>query len=81
MKFLAVYASLGQVQRVKQRLYAGGVYADMIRAPQRLAARGCSFALRCDPELLAEIRRVSRELSIEIRGVYAESPEGYSALP
>ncbi len=77
---LVVYASLNQVHRLKRHLYQGGVYVDMVRAPQCLGVRGCSFALRCDTAMVAAIRRASEELAIEIRGVFAESPDGYSAV-
>ena len=75
MKFLAVYASLSQVQRIKQRFAARGMYVDMVRAPQYLAVRGCAFALRCDAELLEEVRRVSAELSIAIGGIFEDPTE------
>jgi hypothetical protein len=78
---LVVYASLNQVHRVKRHLYRGGVYVDMVRAPQCLGVRGCSFALRCDAGMVHAIRHVSRELAIEIRGVFAESSNGYEAVP
>ena len=77
---LVVYASLNQVHRVKRHLYQGGVFVDMVRAPQCLGVRGCSFALRCEAALVPEIRRVSQELAIEIRGVFTESPDGYGAI-
>ncbi len=78
---LVVYASLNQVHRVRRHLYACGVFVDMVRAPQCLGVRGCSFALRCDAALLPAIRRVSREMAIEIRGAFAESPSGYEVVP
>ena len=78
---LVVYASLNQVHRLKRHLYRDGVYVDMVRAPQCLGVRGCSFALRCDAALVPAIRRASGELAIEVRGVFAESPGGYEAVP
>jgi hypothetical protein len=78
---LVVYASLNQVHRVKRRLYQGGLYVEMVRAPQCLGVRGCSFALRCAPALLPEIRGASQETAIEIRGVFAETSAGYRSLP
>ena len=79
--YLVVYASLNQVHRVKRRLYQGGVYVDMVRAPQCLGVSGCSFALRCEADLLPAVRRASLETSIEIRGVFSESPAGYCPVP
>jgi hypothetical protein len=78
---LVVYASLNQVHRVKRRLYQGGVFVDMVRAPKCLGVSGCSFALRCEPELLSAVRRASIETAIEIRGVFSESLAGYCPLP
>ena len=81
MNCIVLYASLSQVHRIRRHLHESGLYADLIRAPQCLAARGCGFALRCDPALASEIRRISAALAIEVRGVFAESTEGYSPLP
>jgi hypothetical protein len=80
MRCLVVYASLNQVHRLKRHIYRGGLYVDMVRAPQCLGARGCSFALACDPSLLPAIRDASKDLAIEIRGVFTESPGGYVSL-
>lgn len=80
MNYLTVYASLNQVQRIKSRLSRDGVYADMIRTPRRLSARGCSFALVSSEELLPQVRRASKELGIELRGVFAETEEGYREI-
>jgi hypothetical protein len=80
MRCLVVYASLNQVHRLKRHIYRGGLYVDMVRAPQCLGVRGCSFALACDPALLPAIRDASKELAIEIRGVFTESPDGYVSL-
>ena len=54
---LVVFASLNQVHRLKRHLYQGGVYVDMVRAPQCLGLRGCSFALRCDAAMVPAIRQ------------------------
>ncbi len=78
---LVVYASLNQVHRLKRHLYRGGVYVDMVRAPQCLAVHGCSFALRCEAAMVPAIRSASDELAIEVRGVFAESQGGYEAVP
>ena len=80
MTYLVVYASLNQVHRLKRHLYRGGVYVDMVRAPQCLGVRGCSFALTCDAAMVPAIREASKELAIEIRGVFTESPDGYSPV-
>jgi hypothetical protein len=77
---LVVYASLNQVHRLKRHLYQGGVYADLVRAPQCLGLRGCSFALRCDAAMVPAIRQASEELAIEIRGAFTELSDGYMAL-
>ena len=79
MRCLVIFASLNQVHRLKRHLYQGGTYVDMVRAPQCLSSRGCSFALRCGPAMVPAIQHASEELGIEIRGVFAESPNGYSA--
>ena len=80
MKYLVSFASLNQVHRLKRHLYQGGVYVDMVRAPQCLSSRGCSFGLRCDAAMVPAIRHASEELGIEIRGVFAEFPDGYRAV-
>lgn len=81
---LVVFASLNQVSRIKRKLQAAGVYVDMIRAPKCLAVQGCGFALRCDRGLLAKLLELSREVAIEIQGVYLEDPgngsPNYTAL-
>jgi hypothetical protein len=78
---LIAYASLSHVHRLKRRLWESGVFVDMVRAPQCLGVRGCSFALRCAPALVPQIRELSRQLSIEVRGVFLETAAGYSPLP
>ena len=78
---ILVYESLNQVNRLKRHLYEGGVFVDMIRAPQNLGVKGCSFALRCPSTLVPEIRRASQTLAIDIRGQFAESANGYEPLP
>ncbi len=77
---LVVLASLNQVHRLKRHLYQGGVYVDMVRAPQCLGVRGCNFALRCDAAMVPVIRQASEELAIEIRGAFTELPDGDRAL-
>ena len=78
---LVVYESLNQAHRIKRHLYDGGVFVDMIRVPNNLGIKGCSFALRCSAALVADIRRTSQELAIEIRGQFAEVADGYEPLP
>jgi hypothetical protein len=81
MSCLVVYASLSHVYRVKRALYGRGAFVEMVRAPQCLAMRGCSFGLRAEADLVASILETSRACGVETRGAFRETQEGYEPLP
>jgi hypothetical protein len=70
---LAVFPSLNQVSLIRRKLHHDGVYVEMTRAPQCLAATGCSFALRCTFAELDLVLRAGREAGIVPGGLFRES--------
>ena len=72
---IAVFSSLNLVNRVKNRLNQGDDYFAMIRAPQRVAVGGCSFALRFEDGKLPLVQRTAQELGIAVNGIYREEDQ------
>ena len=70
---LAVFPSLNQVSLIRRYLHREGVYVEMTRAPQCLAATGCSFALRCSAAELDLVLQTARQAGITVPGLFRET--------
>jgi hypothetical protein len=73
---LALFPSLNQVSLIRRNLHRAGIYLEMTRAPQCLAATGCSFALRCTAADLAIILQVGRSAGIADPALFRETMRG-----
>jgi hypothetical protein len=69
---LAVFASLNQVALVKRALQREGIYVEMLRTPRCLSHTGCSFALRCREEELAQLEKICSQWKIVPGGIFAD---------
>jgi hypothetical protein len=78
---IVAFASLSQVQRIRRLLSESGCFVDMIRTPISVGLKGCGFALRCAAEMEKNVRNAAIDQNIEVRGIFAETTEGYRRLP
>jgi len=74
-RILAVFPSLNQVSLIRRILHRKGVYVEMTRAPQCLAATGCSFALRCSAAEIGLVLQTSRHAGIPLPGLFRETEQ------
>lgn len=70
---LFAFASLSEVQRLRQALLRTGGFVDMIRTPRRLRDKGCSFSLRADEDMAGVVRQEAARLGTEIRAEAEET--------
>ncbi len=47
----------------------------VVHAPKTISTGGCSYALRFKPAKLSEVKKISSELNIKIKGIYEETLE------
>lgn len=82
---LFAFASLSQVQRLRQILLGQGHFVDMIRTPRTLHLSGCGFCLRAEEELADRIRDAAQVAGItiltEAQATATAAPASHSGTP
>jgi len=76
MYYLILLRSITVAQRAARLLQRSGIYASVIKAPQRANPRGCTNGVRVSAHHYAQAIHILRERNIQTGKVFSVAADG-----